>query len=41
MADFVANPHQKQVDVEELEAVVEAIAEDKPKKSKKEEVEAE
>jgi hypothetical protein len=38
MADFVANPHHKTVDVEELEAVVEAIVEEKPKKSKKEEV---
>jgi RecA/RadA recombinase len=36
MADFVANPHHATVDVEELEAAVEAIVEDKPKKSKKE-----
>jgi hypothetical protein len=37
MADFVANPHQKQADVDDLDAEVAAIAEDKPKKSKKEE----
>jgi len=39
MADFVANPHQKQADIDELEAEVEAVAEvvEKPKKSKKEE----
>ena len=37
MADFVANPHHATVDVEELEAVVESIVEEKPKKSKKEE----
>ena len=37
MADFVANPHHTAVDVEELEAVVEAIVEDKPKKTAKNE----
>jgi hypothetical protein len=37
MVDFVANPHHATVDVEELEAVVETIVEDKSKKSKKEE----
>jgi recombination protein RecA len=37
MVDFVANPHQKSADIEELEAEVEAVIEDKPKKSKKEE----
>jgi hypothetical protein len=37
MADFVANPHHKEADIEELEAAVEAIVEEKPKKSKKEE----
>jgi hypothetical protein len=37
MEDFVANPHHTTVDVEELDAVVEAIVEEKPKKSKKEE----
>ena len=38
MVDFVANPHQKQADVEELEAEIEEVAEivEKPKKSKKE-----
>jgi len=37
MADYVANPHQKQSVVDEIEAEVEAIVEEKPKKSKKEE----
>jgi hypothetical protein len=36
MVDFVANPHQKSVDIEELEAELDAVVEDKPKKSKKE-----
>jgi hypothetical protein len=36
MVDFVANPHQKSEDIEELEAEVEAVVEDKSKKSKKE-----
>ena len=39
MADYVANPHQKTANVEELEADVEVVADivEKPKKSKKEE----
>jgi len=37
MVDFVANPHHKTADVEELEAAVEVIVEDKPKKSMKNE----
>jgi hypothetical protein len=37
MIDFVANPHHTTVEVEELEAVVETIAEDKPKKTAKNE----
>ena len=37
MSDFVANPHHTAVDVEELEAVIEAVVEDKPKKSMKNE----
>ena len=37
MADFVANPHHKTVDIEESETVAEIVVEDKTKKSKKEE----
>jgi hypothetical protein len=37
MADFVANPHYKTVDIEESETVAETVVEDKTKKSKKEE----